>query len=246
LDEHKSIDLNADVGEGMPYDAELMKIISSCNIACGGHCGDYQSISNALTFAKSNGVKIGAHPSYPDQENFGRKSIEISTSELIDSIDAQLKLFQQCVDDNNVSWTHIKFHGALYNDLKSDLKIAEVLVQYLRKEYPTLILFVPPNSVIKQTASGHLKIRTEGFADRAYNKELGLVPRNLKGAVLVKKADILRQVLGMINDNQVKTLSGKIIRMSVDTICLHGDTPNALSMAKEIHLKLEANNISIK
>lgn len=132
----KSIDLNADIGEGMPFDEELMQYISSCNIACGGHYGDKDSIMKTLFSASLCGLNIGAHPSYPDKLNFGRESIDISNENLLESIDNQLQIFEKCVKKAKAKWTHIKFHGALYNDLKTDVQKAEAIVHYLKSKHP--------------------------------------------------------------------------------------------------------------
>lgn len=240
------IDLNADIGEGMPYDNELIKYISSCNIACGGHAGDATSITKTIKLAKEQKVKVGAHPSYPDKVNFGRKSIDISIPDLIRIIDKQLLNFKDKCNQLGVDWHHIKFHGALYNDLKSDYDKANALVYLIKEKYPNAILYVPPNSVIKKIANENLKVCTEGFADRAYNEDLSLVSRSLNGAVLLNTEDVIEQVINMVQSQKVKTINGTYQAIEIQTLCLHGDTPSALELAKAIVEYLNKNNIVIQ
>lgn len=242
----KSIDLNADIGEGMPYDEELIKLISSCNIACGGHVGDDESILNTINMAKANHIKIGAHPSYPDKHNFGRHSMDISIQKLTESIDYQLNSFKTNIDKLQANWHHIKFHGALYNDLKHDKLKAEALVELIENKYKNVSLYVPPNSVIKTTAEKRIKVHVEGFADRAYNNDLSLVSRLEASAILSKNDEVVNQVLNKILNKKIKTVSGKWVTIHVDTICLHGDNPKALELAKTIVDMLQNQNINIK
>lgn len=240
------IDLNADIGEGMPYDEQLLKYVSSCNIACGGHFGDEDSISKTIILAKTHHVNIGAHPSYPDQLNFGRRSMQMSLENLIENIDSQLKLFGKCIDFLNAEWMHIKFHGALYNDLKSDTKKAKAITEYLKSNYPDKILFIPPNSEIERIAFKELKTKIEGFADRAYNEDLSLVSREFPQAVLKDKHQVIDQVKSMLINQKVKTIEGDYQPISIESICIHGDTPQALCLVENIVNALKANEISIQ
>lgn len=241
-----SIDLNADIGEGMPYDEELLNYVSSCNIACGGHYGNEKSISKTIKLAQAKKVNIGAHPSYPDKTNFGRKSMDMSVEKLIESIGEQLKLFNNAIKQSNAEWVHIKFHGALYNDLKFDKLKSQAIVDFLKKTYPSKTLFVPPNSEIKRIASPKLKIKIEGFADRAYNDDLSLVSRTLPNAVLIDSETIINQVKLMVLNQNVKTINGQLKTICLDTICLHGDTPKALELIENLVEALVRNQISIQ
>lgn len=242
----QNVDLNADIGEGMPYDDKLLEYISSCNIASSGHYGNETSIFKTIELAQKNKVNIGAHPSYPDQVNFGRMTMTLSQKDLIDSIHEQLNLFKKCVKSLKANWTHIKFHGALYNDLKSDALKANAIVAYLKQNYPNKILFVPPQSAIEYQASKELQIKLEGFADRAYNADLSLVSRHVPNAVLKEESQIIDQVLSMVLHQKVKTIKSHYQPISIDTICLHGDTPQALRLAKSIVKILNDHNISIQ
>jgi UPF0271 protein len=239
-------DLNADIGEGFPYDAELLRYITSCNIACGGHVGTIDSIIETIHLARKYEVNIGAHPSYPDKDNFGRKSLDISNEDLIINIHDQLKLFESCIEESNSTWKHIKFHGALYNDLKFEESKAEAIVDYLLKYYKDKTLFVPPNSEIERIASKKIQIKIEGFADRAYNEDLSLVSRNIEGAVFLNTEMVVDQVINMVTNQQVKTITGENKKINVETICLHGDTPSALNLAKCIAKSLQKHQIIVQ
>lgn len=240
------VDLNADIGEGMPYDKALIKLISSCNIACGGHAGSDESILKTINLAKTNQVKIGAHPSYPDNKNFGRQSLNISIENLVKSIDSQLNNFKRHIQYTDTKWHHIKFHGALYNNLKTDTIKAKALVNLIKEKYRNISLYVPPNSVIKSIAEGQIPIFVEGFADRAYNEDLSLVSRQKPNAVLFDEKEVVEQILNMIIHQRVKAISGQWVSIQVDTICLHGDNPKALDLAKTIVESLQNKNIKIQ
>lgn len=241
-----SIDLNADLGEGKANDGALLKHVSSCNIACGGHVGNRLSILKTIRLAKNNNVKIGAHPSYPDVENFGRKSIKITTDDLVDSIDKQLLLFQKCIEETDAKWQHIKFHGALYNDLKTNITKAEALVGLIQKKYSGITLYVPPKSKIKSIAETQIPIKIEGFADRAYNEDLSLVSRKQTNALLITPKEVIKQVRKMIIEKKVAISNSKFTPIKVDTICIHGDTPQAIDILKELYIELKKHKIEIK
>ena len=240
------IDLNADIGEGMPYDKALIKLLSSCSIACGGHAGNDKSILDTINLAKTNHVKIGAHPAYPDKENFGRQPLKISIESLVESIDLQLNNFKRHIEYAKAKWHHIKFHGALYNNLKTDTIKAKALVNLIKENYKNIVLYVPPNSVVKNIAEGQIPIFVEGFADRTYNEDLSLVSRQKPNAVLFDKKEVVQQILNMIIHGKVKTISEKWVSIQVDTICLHGDNPKALDLAKSIVENLQNQNIEIQ
>lgn len=241
-----NIDLNADIGEGMPYDSDILNHVSSCNIACGGHVGDDDTILKTIKLAQDKKVKIGAHPAYPDKENFGRQYLNISIESLVESIDSQLNNFRRHIEYTNAKWEHIKFHGALYNDLKTDMTKAKVLVNLIKSKYKNISLYVPPNSTIKNFAEGQIPTFTEGFADRAYNDDLSLVSRLEPNAVLYDKKKVVQQILNMIIDEKVKTISRQWISVKVDTICLHGDNPKALILTEKIVSALKKSNINIQ
>lgn len=239
------IDLNADLGEGKANDNALLKYVSSCNIACGGHTGNRSSIKKTIQLAQKHKVKIGVHPAYPDVKNFGRNSIDISIVDLVTSIHEQLILFKECIDRTNAQWHHIKFHGALYNDLKNDETKAKALVDLIKENYPDVVLYVPPNSIVKSIAEPQISIKTEGFADRAYNENLSLVSRKKSNALLTTSDQMINQVKNIVINQLVETTSSKQVAIHVDTICIHGDTPQALELVKRLVDELQNLKIEI-
>ena len=242
----KSIDINCDVGEGVGNEHLLMPIISSCNIACGGHFGDANSIDETIKLAIENNVKIGAHPSFPDTENFGRKLLQISDDELKKSIQNQLNLFLERLVFFDGKLHHIKPHGALYNAIAVDEKLADLFIESSRNYLKDAFLYVPYDSVIEKVAlRNNIKIKYEAFADRNYNNDLSLVSRAHKNALLVDETAVLNHVLYMIKNNQVKTISGSEKKIKVDTFCVHGDTKNAVEIVKYVRQNLEKQGFKI-
>lgn len=242
-----SVNLNCDLAEGGKNDERLMPLISSCNIACGGHYGNASSVKEAVKLALQNNVKIGAHPSYPDKVNFGRKPIKIDSNTLEETLKEQISLVKQTVENLGGKLHHIKPHGALYNQLKHDKEIAEAVVKLILEMGKELVLFVPPKSIIKETAiKNNLKTFTEGFADRAYKTDLSLVSRAKTGAILHDKNAIFKQVLAMVKDQKILLENGSKIYANFDTICVHSDTPNSVEILRYLHQQLKIENIKIE
>jgi len=163
----KYIHINCDLGEGGEYDSQLMPLISACNIACGGHAGDVKTMTKTLLLAKENKVEIGAHPSYPDKENFGRVSMKISEENLIISIINQILSLHKIAQEHGEILTHIKPHGALYNDAAKDKNIAEIVLKAIDKCSLNLPIYCPENSAIFHLIKDKKKVVFEAFADRA-------------------------------------------------------------------------------
>lgn len=242
----KSIDFNCDVGEGVENEHLLMPFISSCNIACGGHFGDKHTIDKTIQLAIDHNVKIGAHPSFPDKENFGRKIMSISDGELQKSIVFQMDLFQERLQKKNTKLNHIKAHGALYNLIAKDKNTATVFVNIIKKYSENAYLYVPYNSIIEKVAiKNSIKIKYEAFADRNYNDDLSLVSRIEKNAIISNPQKVYQHVLNMIQNNCVKTISNSAIKIKAETFCVHGDTKNALEILKEVTQMLRTQNIQI-
>ncbi len=228
-----TIDLNADLGEGDPYDAELLKIVSSCNIACGGHAGDEVSMRVTIASAIANGVAIGAHPSYPDRDGFGRRSGYLAGDELRASLIRQIRALIAVAAKLGATPAHVKPHGALYNDAVNNRELADVIASAVFETMPGAALVGLPNSELQNAAEhGALKFVAEGFVDRAYRGDGQLVPRSVPGAV----HDSLELVLP-----QAVSLVGK-----VDTLCIHGDTPGAADVAKAVREELEKLGVTIR
>ena len=242
----KIIDINCDVGEGIANEHLIMPYISSCNIACGGHFGDVKSIDKTIELAINNNVKIGVHPSFPDKENFGRKLMQISDVDLKNSIQSQLNLFIERLSLLDGKLHHIKPHGALYNAIAVDEKLAILFINSVQKYLKNAFLYVPYNSVIENVAlKNNIKIKYEAFADRNYNNDLTLVSRTNKNALLVDEKDVLNHVLNMIKNDKVITISGLEKEIKADTFCVHSDTENALEIVKYLHQNLEKEGFNI-
>lgn len=241
----KTIDLNCDLAEGGTLDAQIMPLISSCNIACGGHFGDYDSVLRAVRLANENGIKIGAHPSYPDFENFGRKSLKLPVSELKEQLHQQIDLVERACDEVGAELHHIKPHGALYNDL-FDQNIAKSVFEVFKARHQKLVVFVSPQSEILKFEDENIQYWLEGFADRNYNPDLSLVSRQEKNAVISDPKIIAKRVQKMIESNEIKTINNEIISQKFDTICVHSDTPNSFKILKYLVEFLNNNHIKIQ
>ena len=245
----KTIDLNADIGElegdsGRSLDADILSVVTSCNIACGGHAGDEESMRKTLRLAKRLGVKAGVHPSYPDRENFGRVSMAISPEALRASLKQQVQMFMEIAEDEAVSITHLKPHGALYNDAAKDEGFAAVIAGVAAERGIATIVGLPGSKVRDAAITHNLQFCAEGFADRAYENDGSLRARARNGAVLHNPDEQARQALELVSGN-VTAFSGDHIHLEVQTICLHGDTPGAFEAAKAIRAALEATGVSI-
>jgi len=242
-----NIDINCDVGEGIGNENELFPFISSCNIACGGHAGDDASMSQITKMAKHHNVLVGAHPSYPDKDNFGRRSIDIEPDVLIKSIQSQIKNLENILKIEGVPMHHIKPHGALYNDLAINQELAQTFLEGIKKYKTSNVLYVPPNSVISEEAAKQgFTIKHEAFADRNYNADLSLVSREKPNAVINDPHEVLKHLTKMIREQSVITMNGEIVKIKADTYCLHGDTPNALQILMYLSKELPKQNIQIK
>jgi len=232
----KKIDINCDVGEGVNNEDKLMPYIQSCNIACGGHAGSKKVMQNIVSLAIKHNVKIGAHPSYPDAENFGRKKMVLAPDELKKSIQDQINLLLKIVKEQGAALYHIKPHGALYNDIaKSDDLSAEfldVIMPYKNK----VKLYVPYNSAIETNAlKKGFSIIYEAFADRNYNDDLSLVSRQEKEALITNPEEILQHISEMVDTQKVTTVSGKKVPIKAATFCVHSDTENAIEIVKALY-----------
>ena len=241
------IDINCDVGEGVGNEKELFPMISSCNIACGGHAGSKETIRWCLELAKEFNVKVGAHPSYPDKENFGRVSMSISDADLIKSIQAQMQLFESVRSKLNTPLHHIKPHGALYNDIAKNEQLSQAFLKSIEAFKDEVYLYVPFNSVVEKVAKKNgYKVLIEAFADRNYNNDLNLVSRKEDNAIISNEEEVLKHVLRMAKDNVVKTIKNEDIAMNADTYCIHGDTPSALQILMYITEHLPEYNLQVK
>lgn len=234
------IDLNCDMGEGMPNDAALMPYISSANIACGFHAGDEYTMKSTVKLCKDFGVRIGAHPSFPDRANFGRTMMEMSPEEIYKMVREQIQVLHKHASAQGEKIHHVKPHGALYNASAKDPAIAKAIAQAVFDEDPNALLFGLSGSYSLAAAEAlGLKTAHEVFGDRAYQADGSLVPRNQAHACLDQTEEVIHQVKRMVQKGEVQALSGEIIPLRIDTICLHGDGPHALAFAQVIRELLD-------
>jgi UPF0271 protein len=245
-----SIDLNCDLGEGMPNDAELMPFISSANIACGGHAGDTDTMQQIVELALKYNVAIGAHPSYPDKENFGRKDLidlSLRPEELIDIISEQVNQLKTICYRSGTSLKHIKPHGALYNRAARDKQVSTFICRAILQMDPKLVLYGLSGSEMKTAADEYnIKFVSEVFADRTYQDDGSLTARSHPNALIENEDQALAQVIQMIKTGTVQSLNGNTIPISAETICLHGDGKNAVAFARIINEKLKKDKIMIR
>lgn len=240
------IHINCDLGEGGQYDEQLMPLISACNIACGGHAGNLESMRDTIELALEHNVEIGAHPSYPDKENFGRKPVAISSKELKRSLVAQILSLKQSTEAAGGRMVHVKPHGRLYNDAVKDEKTAGIIIDSLLEFEDNLVLFAPPKSVISEMARGKIKVVYEAFADRNYNEDYSLVSREKENALIVKKEAVFNHLYTMFHEKKISCASGGEIACSATTFCLHSDTPDSVQILKYLKENLAERNIKIE
>lgn len=218
--------INCDLGEGIASEKAIFPFIDIASLACGGHFGNKDTIKASMLLAKRFGKKVGAHPSYPDQINFGRISMQLPASTLLASLTEQVNLFIEVAEEIKLPIDHIKFHGALYNDAAKDHVLASLLTDFLMSNYPSVSVLVPPQSEIeRQALEKGIPIRREVFADRAYQENYQLTPRGTTGALLSTKATVEQQVKGILQNRQLQTSTGVLLSIAADTLCFHGDNP---------------------
>jgi len=248
----RSVDLNCDCGEGfgayrMGDDAAMLGIVTSANVACGFHAGDPDIMAQTFALAKANGVSIGAHPSFNDLQGFGRRRIPATAAEVERLTAYQIGAAQALASYAGHRLTHVKAHGALSNMACEDEALARAIARAVKAVDKSLVLLA-----IAGTAQDHaaekenIGLAREIFADRAYTDEGLLVSRSIEGAVIHDAAVAAERVAQMICENAVIALSGKRIPTSIDSICVHGDTPDAVAMARAVRAKLEASGLVLK
>ncbi len=240
-----AIDLNADLGEGKPHDELLLGIVSSCNIACGGHTGDKASMTQTVRLASRHGVSVGAHPSYPDPEGFGRRSGFMSGAELAESLAQQVESLAVICEQESVTLKTLKPHGALYNDARAKDELAEMLVQ-LAGRFGLELIGLPGSATQRAAERVGVNFLPEGFVDRAYLADGSLCPRAQAGAVIDDVSVAAEQALRLAEGRPVSSVDGEAIRVDIDTLCLHGDTPNAADTARAVQSRLASANIAIR
>ena len=234
------VKINSDLGEGTGIEKDIMPYLTSCSIACGGHTGDKSTMKNTILIAKKHGVKVGAHPSYPDKENFGRKKISISKSDLISSLKNQINELNEICNAHSITLDHIKLHGALYNFSVVDVDTASTIVELMKKNYPDRILYVPYGSLISELAlEKNIKINYEVFLDRNYNDDLSLVSRSKNNSMILDHNKMLNRLKNVIIGNKIQTVNGNYKKIIGDTFCVHGDSPKMSDIIKSLFADLK-------
>ena len=246
------ININCDLGEKSKFhsiknDPELLNIINSANIACGYHAGDEHTMEMVIQISKKNGVSIGAHPSFNDPENFGRKRINLNPSEIKKLIFAQYEILQKIAQKNYENVTHIKPHGALNNMACEDFELATILAKAIKEISKDIIYLVPTGSQMEIAAKKNdMKIACEIFADRNYEDDGNLISRKKPNSLIIDPELAKKHVLNMVNNQAINCLSGKQIACEIDSICIHGDNLNSLATAKSIKNNLVDNGLKLK
>lgn len=240
------IDLNADLGEGSANDEALLQIVSSANIACGFHAGDAVTMHNAVRWAIKYGVAIGAHPGFPDRENFGRIAMDLPLTTIYSQILYQLGALDAIVRSEGGVMRHVKPHGMLYNQAAKDSQLASAIAQAVKDFNPSLFLVgLSGSKLISEAEKIGLKTINEVFADRRYQSDGALVPRNQVNAIIDCEEDALQQTLNMVKQQRVLSIDLCSISVKAETVCLHGDSQHALAFAKLLRSQFEQHGITI-
>ncbi|MCP9268650.1 LamB/YcsF family protein [Xenorhabdus sp. XENO-1] len=248
----KAIDLNSDLGESfgqwkMGNDAEMLGIVSSANVACGFHAGDPVGILQTLKSAKENQVAIGAHVSYPDLVGFGRRNMDIASHELTADVIYQIGALQGLALAAGTSVRYVKPHGALYNTIANDERQALAVIEGILAIDPNLVLVgLAGSNILRLAQEKGLKTIAEAFADRAYTTAGELVSRREAGAVLHDANLVAQHMLQLVTEGGVDSIDGKFTPIKADSICVHGDSPGALDMAKQVKKVLQQAGITIQ
>ena len=246
------ININCDLGEKSKFhsidnDPALLNIVNSANIACGFHAGDNETMKMVIKISKKNGVSIGAHPSFNDPENFGRKKITLNSSEIKKLITDQYEILQNFAEEQNEKVTHIKPHGALNNMACEDLELSMILANTIYEIDKDIIYLVPTGSKMEMAAKKlNMKIACEIFADRNYEDDGNLVSRSKPNALITDPSTAKEHVLSMVKNQSINCLSGKKIPCEIDSICIHGDNMSSLNIAKIIKQNLADNGLELK
>jgi len=242
-----AIDINCDLGEGCANDAELMTYISSANIACGYHAGDADTMKRTVDLALQNGVAIGAHPGYQDREHFGRHAVHLPPAEIAKIVTAQICGLSEIAESAGARLAHVKPHGALYNQSARDPEIASAIAEAVLEFDRDLILFGLSGSFsISEAARLGAKTASEVFADRTYQPDGSLTPRDEPNALIKDTETAITQVLDMIKYGRVRSVDAIMIPITAETVCVHGDGENAVEFAWAIRNELLNNDVEIK
>lgn len=240
-----NIDLNADLGEGMD-DALVLPFLTSANVACGMHAGGPETMDRTVQLALERGVRIGAHPSWADRANFGRTEQQLPAAEVRALVLYQLGAIDALVRARGARLSHVKAHGALYNQAAKDPKLAQAIAEAVRDFDETLVLVgLAGSAQIEEATRAGLRAAGEAFADRRYMPDGSLMSRKLPGSVLRDPAQAAEQALRIVRDREVIAEGGKALKVDAQTLCMHGDTPGAAAIAQEVRAALESAGVRI-
>ena len=247
----KTIDLNCDMGESfgaytIGADEAVMASISSANVACGFHGGDPVVMRRTVRLARDHGVAVGAHPGFPDLVGFGRREMRISPQEVEDLVLYQIGALAAVAKSEGLRLAHVKPHGALYNMAAQDRPLAQAIAQAVKDFDPRLVLFgLSGSELVRAGEQAGLKTASEVFADRTYQPDGSLTPRTQADAMIHDGEASIVQVKRMIEEGKVKSLGGPDVVVRADTLCIHGDEPNAVDFAKRIRQALDADGVRV-
>ncbi|OPY80394.1 MAG: LamB/YcsF family protein [Syntrophorhabdus sp. PtaU1.Bin153] len=249
------VDINCDMGESfgmyrLGADEEVIKYITSSNIACGFHASDPDVMAKTVELCREHGVLIGAHPGYPDRPGFGRRFMDLTEKEIVNSVIYQVGALKGFLDLFGVPLQHVKAHGALYNHLVARNDLCVAIASALQRAFGDIIfLILGTKKTVKLKAvckQERIRIALEAFPDRNYTDEGELLPRKLEGAVVKDPGTIAKRAAGMVKNHGVESINGKWIELAVDTLCIHGDNPASMEAAKMIHDYVSAEGIKIQ
>lgn len=243
------VDFNSDLGESfgnykIGLDSEILQQVTSANVACGFHAGDASIMAQTVQLALDKGVAIGAHPGFPDLQGFGRRKIEMNTSDITDIVAYQVGALSAFTPDHKLH--HVKAHGALYNMAAKDRLIADAVITGIKLVDPQTIVYGLANSeLIKAAQNANMKFAQEVFADRNYQSDGSLVPRSQPNAVISNPAEAAQRALEMVEKQSVVSVTGEVVPLAVDSICVHGDNHSAVDLAIEIKKLLLDNQVTV-
>jgi UPF0271 protein len=242
-----AIDLNCDLGEGAGHDAELMPLVTSANIACGAHAGGEAEMRATVRLAQRHGVSIGAHPGFADREFFGRRELNVQSGEIVRLVRGQLELLIAIASETGGCVTHVKPHGALYNLAARDARTADAIAEAVAGVDPRLWLYgLAGGELLKAGRARGLSVAAEVFADRTYQSDGSLTPRERPDALLADAAASVAQVLRMIREGRVGSTDGHDVVIAADTLCVHGDGAHAVEFACGLRAALARENIDVR
>lgn len=239
-----TIDLNCDIGEGGPHDAAIMPLVTSANIACGGHAGDRATMLTTVTLARRQGVAIGAHPGHADRAGFGRAASPIAPEAAARLVVEQA---DRLADIAGVDLAHVKLHGALYHQVARDPDFAAAVAEALASRWPRIVVFAPSQSLLVAVArSRGLAVAEEAFVDRGYDAAGLLVPRTSPGALIADPVEAARRAVEVACGRPISTVGGGSLSLRADTLCLHGDGPDPVGAARAIRRALAAAGVVVR